>query len=54
LKTTSGKKQIIIKEIPYQVNKTTLIERIAELAKEKIIDGITISVTSPIAKVCVW
>jgi len=37
----SGKKQIIIKEIPYQVNKTTLIERIAELAKDKRIDGIT-------------
>ena len=41
VETTSGKKHIIIKEIPYQVNKTTLIERIAELAKEKIIDGIT-------------
>ncbi|MDD3122216.1 MAG: DNA gyrase subunit A [Candidatus Izemoplasmatales bacterium] len=39
--TSSGKKQIIIKEIPYQVNKTTLIERIAELAKEKRIEGIT-------------
>jgi DNA gyrase subunit A len=37
----SGKKQLIIKEIPYQVNKTTLIERIAELAKEKKVDGIT-------------
>jgi len=41
VETTSGKKQIIIKEIPYQVNKTTLIERIAELAKDKIIEGIT-------------
>ncbi|MFA5741851.1 MAG: DNA gyrase subunit A, partial [Candidatus Izemoplasmatales bacterium] len=41
VETTSGKKQIIIKEIPYQVNKTTLIERIAELAKNKIIEGIT-------------
>jgi DNA gyrase subunit A len=39
--SASGKKQIIIKEIPYQVNKTTLIERIAELAKEKRIEGIT-------------
>ncbi|MDT8336859.1 MAG: DNA gyrase subunit A [Candidatus Izemoplasmatales bacterium] len=37
----SGKKQIIIKEIPYQVNKTTLIERIAELAKEGKVEGIT-------------
>lgn len=41
VETTSGKKQIIVKEIPYMVNKTTLIERIAELAKNKIIDGIT-------------
>lgn len=41
IETASGKKQIIIKEIPYQVNKTTLIERIAELAKDKKIDGIT-------------
>lgn len=37
----NGKNAIIVKEIPYQVNKTRLIERIAETAKEKIIDGIT-------------
>jgi DNA gyrase subunit A len=37
----NGKKQIIITEIPYQVNKTTLIDRIASLAKDKKIDGIT-------------
>lgn len=37
----NGKKELIITEIPYQVNKTRLIERIAELAKDKIIDGIT-------------
>lgn len=36
----NGRKQIIIKEIPYQVNKTTLIERIADLAKNKKIEGI--------------
>ncbi|MGE0003521.1 MAG: DNA gyrase subunit A, partial [Candidatus Izemoplasmatales bacterium] len=41
IEQANGKKQIIIKEIPYQVNKTTLIERIAELAKDKKIDGIT-------------
>ena len=41
VETASGKKQIIIKEIPYQVNKTTLIDRIATLTKDKIIDGIT-------------
>ncbi len=32
---------IIITEIPYMVNKTNLIERIAEVAKEKIVEGIT-------------
>ena len=37
----NGKRQIIITEIPYQVNKTTLIDRIATLAKEKKVDGIT-------------
>lgn len=37
----SGKSQIIINEIPYQVNKAKLIERIAELVKEKKIEGIT-------------
>ena len=35
------KRAIVITEIPYQVNKSRLIERIAELAKEKRIDGIT-------------
>ncbi len=37
----NGKKQVIIKEIPYQVNKSNLIDKIAELAKEKRIEGIT-------------
>ena len=37
----NGKKQIIVREIPYAVNKTTLIDRIAELAKEGKVDGIT-------------
>jgi DNA gyrase subunit A len=32
---------IIVTEIPYQVNKTTLIERIAELVREKKIEGIS-------------
>lgn len=36
-----GKPSIIITEIPYQVNKSRLIERIAETVKEKLIDGIT-------------
>jgi len=36
-----GKDTIIVTEIPYQVNKARLIERIAELVKEKRIEGIT-------------
>ena len=36
-----GKTSIIITEIPYQVNKRKLIERIAECVKDKLIDGIT-------------
>ncbi|MDR2828953.1 MAG: DNA gyrase subunit A [Acholeplasmatales bacterium] len=37
----NGKSSIIITEIPYQVNKTRLLDRIAEVAKNKIIEGIT-------------
>ena len=37
----NGKNSIIITEIPYMVNKTKLIERIAEIAKNKIVEGIT-------------
>jgi DNA gyrase subunit A len=36
-----GKHAIIVTEIPYMVNKARLIEKIAELAREKRIDGIT-------------
>lgn len=36
-----GKTRIIVDEIPYQVNKSKLIESIAELVKDKRIDGIT-------------
>ncbi|EQG53865.1 DNA gyrase, A subunit [Clostridioides difficile DA00142] len=36
-----GKRQIIDTEIPYQVNKAKLVERIAELVKEKRIEGIS-------------
>ena len=39
--STNGKMRIIFTEIPYQVNKAKLIEKIAELAREKKIDGIT-------------
>lgn len=37
----SGKQRIVVHEIPYMVNKAKLIERIANLAREKEIDGIT-------------
>ena len=37
----NGKDRLIIKSIPYQVNKSTLNERIAELAREKKIEGIS-------------
>ena len=37
----NGKDSIIVTELPYQVNKARLIEKIAELVKEKKIEGIT-------------
>lgn len=37
----SGKAQIVITSIPYQVNKAKLVEKIAELVKEKKIEGIS-------------
>jgi DNA gyrase subunit A len=37
----TGKQTIIVSEIPYQLNKSKLIERIAELVKEKKLEGIT-------------
>ncbi|WP_391118760.1 DNA gyrase subunit A [Psychrobacillus sp. L3] len=37
----SGKEVIIVTELPYQVNKARLIEKIAELVRDKKIDGIT-------------
>ena len=39
--TEGGKKRIIISEIPYQVNKASMIEAIANLVKEKTVEGIT-------------
>ena len=39
-KEKSGRESIIISEMPYQVNKARLIERIAELVQEKRIEGI--------------
>ena len=37
----SGKQQIIITEIPYNVNRATLVTRIADLVREKILDGVS-------------
>ena len=37
----NGKSRIIVSELPYMVNKARLIEKIAELVKDKKIDGIT-------------
>jgi len=41
IEESSSKNLLIIKEIPYQVNKAALIEKIADLVKEKVIEGIT-------------
>ena len=35
-----GRQQIVVTELPYQVNKARLLERIADLVREKVIDGI--------------
>ena len=39
--TKTGKEQIIVTEIPYMVNKANMIERIAQMANDKKIEGIT-------------
>jgi len=36
-----GRKSIIVKEIPYQVNKAKIVERIAQLVNDKVIDDIS-------------
>ena len=38
---TNGKSRIVVTELPYMVNKARLIEKIAELVRDKKIDGIT-------------
>jgi DNA gyrase subunit A len=37
----NGKMRIVVEELPYQVNKAKLVEKIAELVRDKKIDGIT-------------
>lgn len=39
--TSHGKQQIIVTEIPYQVNKARLIEKMADLVRDKRVEGIT-------------
>jgi len=41
IEENNGKARIIVHELPYQVNKARLVEKIAELVREKRIDGIT-------------
>ncbi|KAA9005120.1 DNA gyrase subunit A [Paenibacillus spiritus] len=41
IEDNNGKGRIIIHELPYQVNKARLVEKIAELVREKRVDGIT-------------
>lgn len=41
IEEVGGKARIIVTEIPYQVNKARLVEKIAELVREKRIEGIT-------------
>jgi len=36
-----GGKRIVVTEVPYQVNKATMVESIAQLVRDKVIDGIT-------------
>ena len=38
---SNGKSQIVVTELPYQVNKARLIEKIADLVRNKVIEGIT-------------
>jgi DNA gyrase subunit A len=40
-KTSNEREQIIITEIPYMVNKSALLEKMAELVREKVIEGIS-------------
>ena len=40
-KKKGGKESIIVTELPYQVNKSRLLEKMADLAREKVIEGIT-------------
>ena len=50
---TDGKdRETIVSEIPYQVNKAQLLERIGELVREKTIEGISDIRDDPTAQAC--
>ena len=38
---SNGKARIVVEEIPYMINKANMIEKIAQLVKDKVIEGIT-------------
>jgi len=50
--TTKDRESIIITEIPYQVNKARLIERIAELVQTKKLEASLTCAMNPRAKAC--
>ncbi len=53
--TKKGRHQIVITEIPYGVNKATLVEKIAELVKEKKLLALLTCVMKPhVAKYALW
>lgn len=49
-----NRQAIVVDAIPYQVNKKTLQERIAELVNDKKIEGISTSATSRTRTACAW
>lgn len=51
--TSSGKQRIVINEIPYQVNKARLIEKIADLVRDKRLMALQICAMNQIVMVCV-
>ena len=53
VKGHGGKYSILVTEIPYQVNRERLIEKIAELVRDKRLDGITDLRNESTVKECV-
>jgi len=49
-----GRQAIIVDELPYQVNKATLLTRIGELVREKKLDESPTCATSPTNPACAW